>query len=409
MTRPVDEGLVRQRSRHVAAQVAAVVALAMLVIVALATLVVVHGQRSATDRLLRSTARTADDVGDPPAGAWIIFVHRGGEAVSPGLPEGLAPVLAAHRGSDGFTTVTAGGRAFRLITLQRDGDTTQVVLDLRAQHEERDRLLRVMGGAAAASLLVAAGLGALIGRAAVRPLASALALQRTFVADASHELRTPLALLSTRAQLLERQLPEGLPSQVREDVAGLRADVQRLGEVIDDLLVAASPDDGSDRAVLDLRDLVRDALASAQAHAVTGGVTVRHAEDGELVVEASEAALRRAVLALVDNALDHCPPGGEVTVSTRRGEGEAVLRVADTGPGLTPESASRVFERFHSGGQRAGRAHYGLGLALTHEVVLRHGGRMSVVPAAEGAVFEIRLPLHNPSKGTQRKSRQRSP
>jgi signal transduction histidine kinase len=407
VTRPVDERLVRQRSRHVAGQVAAVVAVAMLVVVGLATLVVVRSQQAATDRLLRSTARTADDVGDPPAGAWIVLVRGGRESVSPGLPEGLAAALAGHRSGDGFFALAADEREFRAVTLHRGTEVAQVVVDLRSQHEERDRLLKVMGAAAAVSLAVAGGVGAVMGRAAVRPLAEALALQRSFVADASHELRTPLALLSTRVQVLERQLPADVPAQVREDVAGVRGDVQRLGEVVDDLLVAATPEIDERRSDVDLRLLVGDALASVRAHATERRVALGQDDDGELVVHAAEPALRRAVLALLDNALDHSPVGGQVHVSTRRERGEAVLQVADTGPGLTAEAAAHVFERFHSGGQRAGRAHYGLGLALTHEVVLRHGGRMSVVPAADGAVFEIRLPLPARSQAAPRTGGQR--
>jgi signal transduction histidine kinase len=327
--------------------------------------------------------------------------------VSPGLPDGLASVLSAHRGTDELSTIDADGREFRLLTVRRGEDLTQVVLDLRTQHEERDRLLRVMGGAAAASLAVAASLGVLIGRAAVRPLASALGLQRTFVADASHELRTPLALLSTRVQLLERQLPRDVPEQVRQDVSGVRADVQRMADVVEDLLVAAAPDDDRERTRLDLRQLVREALASSEAQAAAKGVDIRQQDDGELLVEVVEPALRRAVLALVDNALDHTPKGGSITLSTAHEAGDAVLRVADTGPGLTSEAASHVFERFHSGGHRAGRTHYGLGLTLTHEVVLRHGGRMALVPAESGAVFEIRLPLRSHSKAAPRKRGQR--
>ena len=395
MTRPVDERLVHQRARRVAAQVTAVVGLAMLVIVGLATVIVVRGQQAATDRLLRNTASTADDVGDPPPGAWIVFVRDARVQASPGLPEELVLPLAARRTRpDGFSTVRLDDASYRVVTRRREtGVTVQVAVDLEPQHEERDRLLQTMGGAAVVSLLVAAGLGALIGRRAVRPLAESLALQRGFVADASHELRTPLTLLSTRAQLLERSLPAGASQQVRDDVRGVVEDVQRLAEVVGDLLVAASPDDVDQRVEVDLRALVGKAVESARAHASAVQVALALESPSDPVpVVVSAPAIRRAVLSLVDNAVDHTPPSGTVTVSVSQRRGEATVRVADTGTGLTTEAAERVFERFHSGGHRAGRAHYGLGLALTHDVVLRHGGRLSLVPSETGAVFEIALP-----------------
>src|SRR4051812_13238702 len=154
MTRPVDARLVHRRARRVAVQVAAVVGAAMLVIVGLATLVVVRGQQAATDRLLRSTAATADDVGDPPSGVWIVFTSGPLVQSSPGLPAGLAVPLAARRtASAGLSTVGLDDAAYRVLTQRREHRVVQVVADLRPQREERDRLLKAMGGAAVVSLL----------------------------------------------------------------------------------------------------------------------------------------------------------------------------------------------------------------------------------------------------------------
>ena len=391
MSRPVDEALVRERSRRVAVQVAAVVGAAMLVVIALATLMVVRGEAKQTDRTLRSTARTADDVGDPPAGTWIVLRHAGATESTPGLPRALVLVLTAYS-TTGFSTLETAGGPYRLYVSHRDGDLVQVVTDLRPQRADRDRMLRVMGTAAGLSLVVAGGIGVLIGRQAVRPMAEALALQRTFVADASHELRTPLTLLSTRVQVLERDLPPDASDALRTDVRGIRSDVQRMNDVVEDLLLAATPSAQDDRAPTDLRDVVTEVLAATRAHADERGVRLVQDDEGEAVAPVVVAAVRRAVLSLVDNAVDHTPPEGTVTVTTGRRRSEVVVTVADTGPGMTAEQAARVFERFRSGGQRAGRAHYGLGLALTHEVALRHGGRLSVVPSEGGAVLELVLP-----------------
>jgi two-component system OmpR family sensor kinase len=69
-----------------------------------------------------------------------------------------------------------------------------------------------------------------------------------------------------------------------------------------------------------------------------------------------------------------------------------IAAVSDTGPGIGPEAAQRVLRRFESGGHRAGRAHYGLGLALTHDVANRHGGQLRLAPSQVGATFELVLP-----------------
>ena len=398
-----DDVLVQRAARRVAVQVAALVAAGMLLLVVLVSYVVVRGQVSAADALLRSTAATADDVGDPPPGAWLVFDRGGRVQSSPGLPEDLGPSLAALRRGASPTAPLRDltgddGEEYRVVTRPRAVGTVQVVLDLTTQHEERARLLRAMGLASGLALLFAAGVGVLLGRRAVRPLAQALALQRTFIADASHELRTPLTLLSTRAQLLDRSL-QGTTADpaVLADAAGVVHDVQRLGEVVDDLRVAADPREQDAREPVDVAAVVAAVVASATAHATEAGVALSAEDDGagRCWVTGSAPALRRAIVSLVDNAIDHTPDGGDVRVRIRRDRGDVVVAVSDTGPGIAPEAAHDVLRRFHSGGHRAGRAHYGLGLALTHDVANRHGGQLRLARGTVGATFELVLPARD--------------
>jgi signal transduction histidine kinase len=399
--RPIgDEVMVRTAARRLALQAAGLVALAMLLLVLLVTVVVVRGQSASADNLLRSTARTADDVGDPPPSAWLVMVESGVVRSSAGLPEELDAELATLRAGAKPQAVLANLQeadddSFRVATLQRDGRTIQVVLDLTSAHQERARLLKAMGFASAIGLLFAVLLGVLLGRRAVRPLAQALALQRAFIADAGHELRTPLTLLSTRAQLLDQAVQAGdLGEQTKDDSRGVVHDTQRLGEVVEDLLAAADPRGEQAREPVDLGLLVNGVADSAGAHAGDRGVELLFDSGAPRCwVWGSPTALRRAVLSLVDNAVDHTPPGGQVRISLRKDRRSAVITVSDTGPGIAPEAAQHVLRRFHSGGQRAGRAHYGLGLALSHDVANRHGGQLRLVDSSVGATFELSLPV----------------
>ena len=403
-----DEVMVTRAARQVGVRAAGIVALAMLALVVLVAVLVVRGQDSAADHLLRTAAATADDVGDPPPGSWLVLAAGGRVTVSPGLPAELGPELARLRRFPRRTVVLSDLRtddsdSFRIATRARREGTVQVVLDLTSQRAQRSRLLTAMGAAGAVALLFAAALGVVLGRRAVRPLADALALQRTFVADASHELRTPLTLLSTRAQLLDRALqreaagPAG--EQLLQDCAGVVRDVQRLGEVLEDLLLAADPRSQAPVGPLDVDEVVAAAVDSARATAGSAGVLLHgraaSAGSGACRVQGAGPALRRAVLALVDNAIDHTPPGGTVTVMTRRERRQVVVSVSDTGPGIASGAGPEILRRFSSGGGRAGRAHYGLGLALTHDVANRHGGQLRVVEGrapGTGAVLELVLP-----------------
>jgi two-component system, OmpR family, sensor kinase len=397
--RPIgDEVLVRRAARGVAVQVAALVAVAMLLLIALVTLVVVRGQAGAADDLLRSAIATADDVGDPPAGTWLAMTGPSGTTVTAGLPDELLPELAALRtgavGQVRLTTVENDDGEYRIATGITKGRPVQAVLNLAMAHQERARLLQAMGVAAALGLVFAGLLGVLIGRRAVRPLAQALTLQRTFVADAGHELRTPLTLLSTRAQVLDRALRRGSSSdEILRDSDGVVQDTKRLGAVVDDLLAAADPRGAEAHEPVDLARVAEAVADSAKAHAEQTGVRLRwHADGGGLLVLGSANAIRRATIALVDNAIDHTPDDGEVRIAVRRHRRDVILAVSDTGPGLGPEEAQRVLRRFDTGGHRAGRAHYGLGLALTHDVANRHGGQLRLAPSEVGATFELVLP-----------------
>lgn len=410
-----DDRLVRRAARRLVLQSSVSVAAAMLALIAVVSAVVVHGQQATTDALLTTTARTVDDVGDPPAGAWVLIAASGHITASPGLPTDLSARLAGLRtalpGRVDLRTVTDDdGDIYRILTRQRPaqpesansllrvGHRIQVILDLRPQQQQRAQLLRTMAEAAGLSLLLSAGLGMLLGRRAVRPLAHALQLQRTFVADASHELRTPLTLLSTRAQLLDRQVATlTTDPQLRQDSAGIVGDVHRLGGVVEDLLIAADPRQDQHHHDVDLAALAADVADSSRAHAEHTGVQLAVSAGpgpSAATVPGSPAALRRALLALLDNAIDHTPPGGTVGLDVVRRRRTVTVTVTDTGPGISREQAEQVLRRFHSGGQRAGRAHYGLGLALTHDVANRHGGHLRLAPPRPdtGASFELELP-----------------
>ncbi len=110
-------------------------------------------------------------------------------------------------------------------------------------------------------------------------------------------------------------------------------------------------------------------------------------------------------MALVDDALDHTPAGGRVQLAVRCDRREVTLAVTDTGPGIEPAAATHLLRRFQSSGQRAGRAHYGLGLAWTHDVDGRHSGVLRLAPAPVGTTFELLLPLANPTGSSHKRPR----
>jgi two-component system, OmpR family, sensor kinase len=382
---------------------AAVLASAIVVLLSgAAVAVVVSCQDNAAAVELDAAVTHADDVGDPPAGMWLALGDPGGPtAVTSGAPTGLpdeaqmARVAASGLREAGVEHV--GGVDYRTDTVRHaDGTVVQGMLDLTANHAMRDRLVLMLLAAGGAGLVLSAVAGTWLGRRALRPLAAALAVQRRFVADAGHELRTPVTLLNTRAQLLRRRLrAAGTEDRELADVDGVVADSARLGEVLEDLLIVSDPVATRPREPVDLAAVARDVLDAVGPQAGEQGVRLVGPEPAGPApyVEGSAVALRRAITALLDNAVRHAAHEVVATVTTHGDE--VRLDVADDGPGIAPELAPRLFERFAMGRPVSGerRRRYGLGLALAAEIVAAHSGRIELVDDARpGAVVRVRLP-----------------
>jgi two-component system OmpR family sensor kinase len=225
---------------------------------------------------------------------------------------------------------------------------------------------------------------------------------RRFVADASHELRTPLASLRGFAELY-RQGAISRPDDVARTFRRIEDESTRMGGLVEDLLLLARLDeqrpmrrDPVDMLVL-AGDVVHDARALAPGRAVRlqglGGDP--HPRPAPTIGD--DARLRQVLTNLVTNALRHTPQGSPIEIGVGVADGSACWQVVDHGPGVSPEDAARIFERFYradSSRTRSAGGGAGLGLAIVDGVTHAHGGRARVVPTpGGGATFEVALPL----------------
>jgi signal transduction histidine kinase len=356
-----------------------------------------HIQDREIDAQLTQVAARVDDVDDPPPGMLIAIRDQNGTIpVSSPAPALTSTVLT---GSTGYRDVRSGGKEYRALVADRPGMTIAVLVDLSPWHQNRQRLLMALFAAETAGLAAAVGVAVLLSRRTIRPMVAALALQRRFVADASHELRAPLTVLHTRAQLLARRAEShDLDQALRTQLGGLVADTRALADIVDDLLLAASAQHEPDRIErVDVLQLCHEVRESVTAHSDSRDITidvVAEVAAGQAVVAGTRPALRRAIFALVDNALNHERPSGTVTMRVTRTGRQVEVTVTDTGVGLDPRDAERLFRRFaHGDGHSAGTRAHGIGLALVREVVETHRGRITVVGApGRGAAFTLHLP-----------------
>jgi len=359
---------------------------------------VVLAQNHTTDSELRALA-AAPQTTALPAGTWVVRVAGDGQrSASAGAPAGLPRPEQQRRarasGADVVEETYVGAREYRTLTRPVDGSVVQAGVDLAPIEEERQRVLVALALAAAIACAVAAWLGTLLARRALAVWDEALARQRQFIADASHELRTPLARLALRSELLDRDLrAAGVPEPVLRDVTLLRQDSATLAEVMEDLLHAAEVSDRPDAGELvDLSEVVGDALALCQVVAADRGRRLEASIEQVAAVRGSQPALRRVVDALVDNAMRYARTRVQVLVAPGQ-QGEVVLTVADDGPGLSSADPQQVFRRFARDDRSS--SGFGLGLALVRDVVHRHGGSLDVESSGAGARFVVHLPAES--------------
>jgi two-component system OmpR family sensor kinase len=218
---------------------------------------------------------------------------------------------------------------------------------------------------------------------------------RHFLSDASHELRTPLTSMRGYAELLRRN-PDMDPEDMTLAMRRIDDETQRMGMLVDDLLLLARLDQGRplERRPVDLEALVRDARADAAAADPARPVTAQVA--APLMVTGDEMRLRQVLGNLLRNALVHTPAGSPVEVALRPEGDRAVLEVIDHGNGIPAGQAERIFERFHrvAAGRSADQGGSGLGLSIVAAVVQAHGGRIRVLDTrGGGATFRIELAL----------------
>jgi two-component system OmpR family sensor kinase len=217
---------------------------------------------------------------------------------------------------------------------------------------------------------------------------------RRFVGDASHELRTPLTSIRGYAELFRRgasDRPEDLAKAMRR----IEEEANRMGSLVDDMLLLARLDQGRplERQPVDLTRITRDAVDDARA--VAPNRPIDYSPNGAIFVPGDEARLRQVLANLLQNANRHTPPDTPVHVQVVEGVDEALIEVADEGPGMPSDDTSRVFERFWRSDPSRTRASggAGLGLAIVAAIADAHGGHAEVLSTpGMGSTFRVHLP-----------------
>jgi heavy metal sensor kinase len=225
-------------------------------------------------------------------------------------------------------------------------------------------------------------------------LDAAFSQQRQFTSDAAHELRTPVSVMLTQTQTSLNR--ERSAAEYRETVESCQRAAQRMRRLIESLLELAKLDAGQQpmkQARFDLAQTARDCVALIEPLATARQVKIS-CDLSPLECVGDSERLSQVITNLLTNAITYNKENGEVRVEGETRDGFVILRVSDTGLGISAEDLPRVFDRFYRADTSRTSGNTGLGLAISKAIVEAHSGQMEVASEPEkGTVFTVRLPL----------------
>jgi signal transduction histidine kinase len=222
--------------------------------------------------------------------------------------------------------------------------------------------------------------------------------RQAFLTAIGHDLRTPLSALRAAVEALQ----DGVASDLDRYLRAMHADVEVLTSLVDDLFLLARIEAGHldlELTTVDLSELADEAIEAIRPVADRSGVTVHLETEGRVRALGGAGALSRVIRNLIDNAIQHSPPNGTVAVRVE-GDGGALVRVTDSGPGFDADLVDRAFESFTRGDRARTRSTggAGLGLAIARGFVEAHGGTIWADPGPGGQVaFWIPAPTGRPA------------
>ncbi|MCH8094200.1 MAG: HAMP domain-containing histidine kinase [Chloroflexi bacterium] len=226
---------------------------------------------------------------------------------------------------------------------------------------------------------------------------------RDFVANVSHDLRTPLTSIQGYAQAIL----DGTASDVKNAAGVIYDESDRLGRLVEQLLDLARMDAGQaplDRRPVDLGAILAAIVERLKLKADKKNIRIQNPMEPLPKLIGDGDRLAQVFTNLIDNALKHTPEGGEVRLKTEVSSGWVAVHVDDTGPGISSEDLSRIFERFYQldkSRSGSGPRGAGLGLAISREIVQAHGGSLEAQSVVgRGSRFTVRLPIVQPDDET---------
>ena len=262
-----------------------------------------------------------------------------------------------------------------------------------------ERLGRTIVLADIVTVVVGGALSWLLAAQTLRPIKESVEGEQRFFANAAHDLRTPLAVMRTEAEVaLRSRDPDG--EAARKVIASSLEEIQRMAEMVEQMLSLAQSGGARrvDRTVfrqLDIAELAREVTARMARRAEDRGVRLRVEAAEPSRVSGDRFSLERCLSNVLENAVCYTPAGGSVSVSVQRRGGRVLLRVTDTGIGISAEDLPHVVEPFYRGSRARGvhEGGAGLGLTIARAAMDEHRGTLEIESRpGEGTTISLGFP-----------------
>ena len=288
---------------------------------------------------------------------------------------------------DGKSTGTKDNLTF--LKTDKNGYTLVVFMDNTVVNESAMTLFRYTLIFGSAALVLFFFLSVFLARKIVAPLEESYQKQKQFISDAGHELKTPVSVVSANAELLSRALGDN------QWLQNIQYENERMGLLVGQLLDLARTENVTPQMEhIDFSRLVAGEALPFESVAFEKGLALNTAITSGIAVEGNGAQLKQLTSILLDNAVRHSKPEGEVRLTLTKDHGIAEISVINKGDEIPAEHRERIFERFYrmDTARNGEDKHYGLGLAIAKAIVDAHHGHIEVLCYNDLVEFRASIP-----------------
>ena len=289
---------------------------------------------------------------------------------------------------DGKSTGTKDNLTF--LKTDKNGYALVVFMDNTVVNESAMTLFRYTLIFGSAALVLFFFLSVFLARKIVAPLEESYQKQKQFISDAGHELKTPVSVVSANAELLSRALGDN------QWLQNIQYENERMGLLVGQLLDLARTENVTPQMEhIDFSRLVAGEMLPFESVAFEKGLVLNSDITNGITVEGNSTQLKQLTSILLDNAIRHSKPDGEVCLTLTKDHGTAEISVINMGDEIPAEHRERIFERFYrmDTARNGEDKHYGLGLAIAKAIVDAHHGHIEVNCYNGLVEFHVRMPM----------------